>query len=232
MKTYVNITEGNALRLDWNEVIPATGLSYIMGNPPFVGYSYQSESQKKDIENVYVDENGKSTSTAGKIDYVAAWYFKAAKMMEGSEVRTAFVSTNSITQGEQVSYVWTELYKQFNIHIDFAHRTFVWGSEAKLKAAVHCVIIGFSTSMSKGKCRLYDNGAVEETVQISPYLIDAPITFINSRTNPLCNVPKITNGNNQWMGDICFVTRRKDELIQNEPESKKSFAGFMEQRNL
>ena len=188
LKTYVNITEGNALRLDWNEVIPATGLSYIMGNPPFVGYSYQSESQKKDIENVYVDENGKSTSTAGKIDYVAAWYFKAAKMMEGSEVRTAFVSTNSITQGEQVSYVWTELYKQFNIHIDFAHRTFVWGSEAKLKAAVHCVIIGFSTSMSKGKCRLYDNGAVEETVQISPYLIDAPITFINSRTNPLCEV--------------------------------------------
>ena len=83
LKTYVNITEGNALRLDWNEVIPATGLSYIMGNPPFVGYSYQSESQKKDIENVYVDENGKSTSTAGKIDYVAAWYFKAAKMMEG-----------------------------------------------------------------------------------------------------------------------------------------------------
>ena len=99
MKTYVNITEGNALRIDWNEVVPVARLSYIMGNPPFVGYSYQSESQKKDIENVYVDENGKSTSTAGKIDYVAAWYFKAAKMMEGSEVRTAFVSTNSITQG-------------------------------------------------------------------------------------------------------------------------------------
>lgn len=193
LKTYVNITEGNALRIDWNEVVPVERLSYIMGNPPFVGYSYQSESQKKDIENVYVDENGKSTSTAGKIDYVAAWYFKAAKMMEGSEVRTAFVSTNSITQGEQVAYVWAELYKQFDIHIDFAHRTFVWGSEAKLKAAVHCVIIGFSTSMSKGKCRLYDNGALEETVQISPYLIDAPITFINSRTNPLCNVPKITN---------------------------------------
>lgn len=178
LKTYVNITEGNALRIDWNEVVPVERLSYIMGNPPFVGYSYQSESQKKDIENVYVDENGKSTSTAGKIDYVAAWYFKAAKMMEGSEVRTAFVSTNSITQGEQVAYVWAELYKQFDIHIDFAHRTFVWGSEAKLKAAVHCVIIGFSTSMSKGKCRLYDNGALEETVQISPYLIDAPITFI------------------------------------------------------
>lgn len=99
-------------------------------------------------------------------------------MMEGSEVRTAFVSTNSITQGEQVAYVWAELYKQFDIHIDFAHRTFVWGSEAKLKAAVHCVIIGFSTSMSKGKCRLYDNGALEETVQISPYLIDAPITLL------------------------------------------------------
>lgn len=233
LKTYVNITEGNALRLDWNEVIPATGLSYIMGNPPFVGYSYQSESQKKDIENVYVDENGKSTSTAGKIDYVAAWYFKAAKMMEGSEVRTAFVSTNSITQGEQVSYVWTELYKQFNIHIDFAHRTFVWGSEAKLKAAVHCVIIGFSTSMSKGKCRLYDNGAVEETVQISPYLIDAPITFINSRTNPLCNVPKITNGNKPVDGGYLFLS--PDEKMNSYKMSqnlKSSFAGFMEQRNL
>jgi len=222
LKTYVNITEGNALRIDWNEVVPVERLSYIMGNPPFVGYSYQSESQKKDIENVYVDENGKSTSTAGKIDYVAAWYFKAAKLMEGSEVRTAFVSTNSITQGEQVSYVWTELYKQFDIHIDFAHRTFVWGSEAKLKAAVHCVIIGFSTSMSKGKCRLYDNGAVEETVQISPYLIDAPITFINSRTNPLCNVPKITNGNKPVDGGYLFLSPdEKDELIQNEPESKK-----------
>lgn len=222
LKTYVNITEGNALRIDWNEVVPVERLSYIMGNPPFVGYSYQSESQKKDIENVYVDENGKSTSTAGKIDYVAAWYFKAAKMMEGSEVRTAFVSTNSITQGEQVAYVWAELYKQFDIHIDFAHRTFVWGSEAKLKAAVHCVIIGFSTSMSKGKCRLYDNGALEETVQISPYLIDAPITFINSRTNPLCNVPKITNGNKPVDGGYLFLSPdEKDELIQNEPESKK-----------
>lgn len=142
--------------------------------------------------------------------------------MEGSEVRTAFVSTNSITQGEQVAYVWAELYKQFDIHIDFAHRTFVWGSEAKLKAAVHCVIIGFSTSMSKGKCRLYDNGALEETVQISPYLIDAPITFINSRTNPLCNVPKITNGNKPVDGGYLFLSPdEKDELIQNEPESKK-----------
>ena len=233
LKTYVNITEGNALRIDWNEVVPVERLSYIMGNPPFVGYSYQSESQKKDIENVYVDENGKSTSTAGKIDYVAAWYFKAAKLMEGSEVRTAFVSTNSITQGEQVSYVWTELYKQFDIHIDFAHRTFVWGSEAKLKAAVHCVIIGFSTSMSKGKCRLYDNGAVEETVQISPYLIDAPITFINSRTNPLCNVPKITNGNKPVDGGYLFLS--PDEKMNSYKMSqnlKSSFAGFMEQRNL
>ena len=143
--------------------------------------------------------------------------------MEGSEVRTAFVSTNSITQGEQVAYVWAELYKQFDIHIDFAHRTFVWGSEAKLKAAVHCVIIGFSTSMSKGKCRLYDNGALEETVQISPYPLPR-LLCINSqkkkKINPLCNVPKITMEINQWMGDICFVTRRKDEQpIQNEPES-------------
>lgn len=186
LKTYVNITEGNALRIDWNEVVPVERLSYIMGNPPFVGYSYQSESQKKDIENVYVDENGKSTSTAGKIDYVAAWYFKAAKMMEGSEVRTAFVSTNSITQGEQVAYVWAELYKQFDIHIDFAHRTFVWGSEAKLKAAVHCVIIGFSTSMSKGKCRLSDkieNRTVHWYEADLPEVIEARKKVFGQRKN-------------------------------------------------
>ena len=146
LKSYPNITEGNALRIDWEDVVPKDKLSYIMGNPPFVGYSLQSKEQKADMLSIYVDEKGKPYKTAGKIDYVAAWYFKAAKLMENTVIRTAFVSTNSITQGEQVAGVWKPLYDRFGIHIDFAHRTFRWDSEASLKAHVHCVIVGFSSA--------------------------------------------------------------------------------------
>lgn len=144
LKSYANITEANALRVDWTEVVPKHELNYIMGNPPFVGYSLQSKEQKEDILSIYVDEKGKPYKTAGKIDYVSGWYFKAAQLMQGTSIRTAFVSTNSITQGEQVSGVWKPLYDRFGVHIDFAHRTFRWDSEASLKAHVHCVIVGFS----------------------------------------------------------------------------------------
>ena len=140
LKSYANIVEGNALRIDWESVVPKQELDYIMGNPPFVGYSLQSKAQKEDILSIYVDEKGKPYKTAGKIDYVSGWYFKAAQMMQGTSIRTAFVSTNSITQGEQVAGVWKTLYDRFGIHIDFAHRTFRWDSEASLKAHVHCVI--------------------------------------------------------------------------------------------
>ena len=109
-----------------------------------MGYSMQNERQKEDILSVYVDEKGKTYKTAGKIDYVAAWYFKASKLIENTDIRAAFVSTNSIAQGEQVASVWEPLYLRFGIHIDFAHRTFIWDSEASLKAHVHCVIVGFS----------------------------------------------------------------------------------------
>ena len=144
LKSYVNIVEGNALRVNWESVVPKNELNYIMGNPPFVGYSLQSSEQKDDILSIYVDEKGKPYKTAGKIDYVAGWYFKAAQMMHGTAIRTALVSTNSITQGEQVAGVWKPLYDRFGIHIDFAHRTFRWDSEASIKAHVHCVIVGFS----------------------------------------------------------------------------------------
>ncbi|MDD6320287.1 MAG: N-6 DNA methylase, partial [Oscillospiraceae bacterium] len=128
LKTNASIVEGNALRMDWEKVVPKTKLNYIMGNPPFVGYSLQSKSQKEDILSIYVDEKGKPYKTAGKIDYVAGWYFKAAKIMQDTDIRTAFVSTNSITQGEQVAGVWKPLYERFGIHIDFAYRTFRWDS--------------------------------------------------------------------------------------------------------
>lgn len=146
LKSYANIVEGNALRLDWETVVPSHELTYIMGNPPFVGYSLQTPEQKADILSIYVDEKGKPYKTAGKIDYVSGWYFKAAQLMQGTDIRTAFVSTNSITQGEQVAGVWKPLYDRFGVHIDFAHRTFRWDSEASLKAHVHCVIVGFSVA--------------------------------------------------------------------------------------
>ena len=194
LKTYVNITEGNALRIDWNEVVPVERLSYIMGNPPFVGYSYQSESQKKDIENVYVDENGKSTSTAGKIDYVAAWYFKAAKMMEGSEVRTAFVSTNSITQGEQVAYVWAELYKQFDIHIDFAHRTFVWLRDISPKELNKLPMI-------KKRVQQVREFRLKSTKAVTVKSADSPTLFqqIRQPDEPYIIVPRVSSENRRYI---------------------------------
>ena len=130
LKSYANIAEGNALRLDWEGIVSKYELDYIMGNPPFVGYSLQSKEQKDDILSIYVDEKGKPYKTSGKIDYVSGWYFKAAQLMQNTAIRTAFVSTNSITQGEQVAGVWKPLYDRFGIHIDFAHRTFRWDSEA------------------------------------------------------------------------------------------------------
>ena len=148
LKSYANIVEGNALRLDWKSVIPKDKLDYIMGNPPFVGYSLQTKEQKEDILSIYIDETGKPYKTAGKIDYVAGWYFKAVQLMQDTSIRAAFVSTNSITQGEQVAAVWRPLTQRFGVHIDFAHRTFKWNSEAKDKAAVHCVIVGFSVAPS------------------------------------------------------------------------------------
>ena len=150
LKTNAYIVEGNALRMDWESIVPKNKLSYIMGNPPFIGYSLQSKDQKNDILSIYVDEKGKPYKSAGKIDYVAGWYFKAAEFMQKSNIQTAFVSTNSITQGEQVAGVWKPLCERFHTHIDFAHRTFRWDSEANMKAHVHCVIVGFNNRIGGG----------------------------------------------------------------------------------
>ncbi|MBQ5852412.1 MAG: class I SAM-dependent DNA methyltransferase, partial [Lachnospiraceae bacterium] len=142
LEAYANIVEGNALRIDWETVVPKGKLNYIMGNPPFIGYSLQNKEQKQDILSIYVDEKGKPYKTAGKIDYVAGWYSKASQLMVGTSIRSAFVSTNSITQGEQVAGVWKPLFDRFNIHIDFAHRSFKWHNETVGEAIVHCVIVG------------------------------------------------------------------------------------------
>lgn len=240
LKTYVNITEGNALRLDWNNVAPKEKLNYIMGNPPFIGYSYQSKSQKKDILNLYLDESGKSYRGSGKIDYVSGWYFKAADLICGTSIRCAFVSTNSITQGEQVTYVWKPLIVRFGIHIDFAYRTFRWDSEASLKAHVHCVIIGYSSCHSTRNKSLYttnyktnEGGTIEEIEEktvdrINPYLIPAQDFFIENRTNPLCNVPKMMSGNRPADGgNLILSAEEYEHLIKKEPSAEKFVKRFM-----
>ena len=222
LKSYANIVEGNALRTDWETVVPKDKLDYIMGNPPFVGYSLQSEDQKKDILTIYVDEKGKSYKTAGKIDYVSGWYFKAAALMEGTRIRTAFVSTNSITQGEQVAGVWKPLYDRFNIHIDFAHRTFRWDSEASIKAHVHCVIVGFSTAPNYKQKQLYSSERFQLVDNINFYLIEAPTVFVESRNKPICDIPSMTTGNRPADGGHLIIENDEiEEFLKKEPNAQK-----------
>ena len=222
LKSYANIVEGNALRIDWETVVPKDKLNYIMGNPPFVGYSLQSPEQKKDILSIYVDEKGKPYKTAGKIDYVSGWYFKAAEFMQNTSICTAFVSTNSITQGEQVAGVWKPLYDRFNIHIDFAHRTFRWDSEASLKAHVHCVIVGFSIATNNNQKRLYSSDRMQFVDNINFYLIEAPNIFVESRTKSICNIPQMVYGNKPTDGGHLFLSPDEyEQLVSSEPESIK-----------
>ena len=222
LKSYANITEGNALRLNWEDVVPKTKLNYIMGNPPFVGYSLQDKAQKEDILSIYVDENGKPYKTAGKIDYVSGWYFKAASFMQGTAIRTAFVSTNSITQGEQVAGVWKPLYDRFGIHVDFAYRTFRWDSEASLKAHVHCVIVGFSVASYLEKKWIFTGDRAQEAENINAYLMDAPNVFIDSRSRPLCAVPLMTTGNRPADGGHLIIEDVDyADFIKKEPLAKQ-----------
>ena len=222
LKSYANITEGNALRLNWEDVVPKGKLNYIMGNPPFVGYSLQDTAQKEDILSIYADENGKPYKTAGKIDYVSGWYFKAASFMQGTAIRTAFVSTNSITQGEQVAGVWKPLYDRFGIHVDFAYRTFRWDSEASLKAHVHCVIVGFSVASYLEKKWIFTGERAQEAENINAYLMDAPNVFIDSRSRPLCAVPLMTTGNRPADGGHLIIEDVDyADFIKKEPLAKQ-----------
>jgi hypothetical protein len=188
LKAYTNIHEGNALLIDWNNVITSSQLNFIMGNPPFAGKKEASKIQKDELFNVF-DRGAKGI---GNLDYVCGWYIKAAKFIEGNPIRCAFVSTNSISQGEQVPILWKELLK-YSIKIDFAYRTFKWSSEASEVALVYCVIIGFSNIGSSNKL-LYQNEIATKCENINPYLVDAPTTLIVSRSRPICNVPQMSYG--------------------------------------
>ena len=223
IKSYSNIVEGNALRLNWEEVVPKDKLSYIIGNPPFVGHSIQNEQQKKEIRSIYVDENGKEYNLAGKIDYVAGWYFKAASLISNTNIKVAFVSTNSICQGEQVVGVWQPLYKRFGVNIDFAYQTFKWGSEAKDKAAVHCVIVGFSTTHNNEKKQLFSSTDKLDLVDnINPYLLSGETIFVESVKEPICQVSPMYFGSKPTDGGYFFLTpEEKQEIIKKEPQSGK-----------
>ena len=223
LKSYTNIHEGNALRIDWESVVPKDHLNYIIGNPPFVGYAYQSKNQKDDLLEVCCE-------CGSNIDYVAGWYYKAARMIDGTNVRAALVSTNSITQGEQVAAVWKNLIEQYGIQIDFAHRTFRWDSEASLKAHVHCVIIGFSDSFSNKKYpkRIFDNGKSNIAGNINPYLIDAPNVFIDNRKKPISTVPEMIKGSSPVDGGNLIVEAEDYEaFIQQEPLAIKYIHRFV-----
>ncbi|MDE6781687.1 MAG: class I SAM-dependent DNA methyltransferase, partial [Ruminococcus sp.] len=227
LKSYANITEANALRIDWENVVPKEKLSYIMGNPPFVGYSLQSKEQKADILSIYVDENGKPYKTAGKIDYVAGWYFKASSLMHSTGIQTAFVSTNSITQGEQVASVWKPLCERFGVSIDFAYRNFRWDSEASLKAHVHCVIVGFSTMNNNSLKKLYNSDNFQLVKNVSPYLISTDNIFIESRKKPICNVSEMVKGSIPVDDGNFFLTaEEKSIFLKAEPQVQKYIKKF------
>jgi len=227
LTTNANIHEGNALRMDWKEILPPNNYVRIMGNPPFVGYTYQNKEQKKDIQNIFTDEKGKSYPSIGKLDYVSCWYFKAAEYMQNTVIQTAFVSTNSIAQGEQVVTLWKPLIKRFKIHINFAWRTFKWNSESKDKAAVHCIIIGFSLKENQEKW-IYDDGKKEPSNNINPYLVSAPSVFIENRRYPLCDVPIMTKGSQPTDdGNLIIESNDYDEFISKDPNAKKFIRRFM-----
>lgn len=168
--------------------------------------------------SVYVDENGKPYKTAGKIDYVAAWYFKSVQYICNTPIRCAFVSTNSITQGEQVAAVWKALYLRFGVHIDFAWRTFKWGNESNDAAAVHCVIVGFSVCSNNQYRRIYENGSVIEAHNINPYLVDAENVFIESKSKPIVSAIPMVYGNKPTDGGFLYLSpEERREALKKEP---------------
>jgi len=219
LKSYANIVEGNALRMDWESVVPKDELDYIMGNPPFVGARLMSKDQKDDLLSVF----GAKWKNAGNLDYVSCWYKKATNLMQGTTIRTALVSTNSVAQGESVAILWKPLFED-GVHIDFAHRTFRWDSEASIKAHVHCVIVGFSTAPNSKAKVIYSAERPLIVDNINAYLVDADNVFVESRTNPLCDIPKIGIGNKPIDGGFyLFTEAEKEEFLQKEPLAEKWF---------
>jgi hypothetical protein len=221
LKKSPHIHIGNALRMDWNNLLPAKECSYILGNPPFVGHQWRSENQVADMELVWGD-----SGRFGRLDYVTCWYMVAGSYMSlNPGIRSAFVSTNSISQGEQVGILWAALLKK-GVQISFAHRTFSWESEARGKAHVHCVIIGFSLRSDADKVIFYYEPKMASPVRtsaqnINPYLVDAPNTILPSRTKPASGIPPMMKGSQPTDGGYLTLDEaEKTNLLLLEPSAE------------
>lgn len=210
LKSYANIIEGNALRLDWGDIVPNYRMSYIMGNPPFHGFTFMTAEQKSDMQQIFPGVKN--------LDLVCGWYKKASDYMKDTKIEAAFVSTNSIVQGETVSRFWD--FMQGDI-INFAHKTFVWDSEASIKAHVHCVIVGFS-KFNRSQKLLFDNGKKWIAENINCYLIDGDNILVRSRNMPICKVPKMIYGNKPADGGNLIIEEHEiEDFLSKDPASRK-----------
>lgn len=226
LKTYTRIHKGNAVQMDWNKIIPNYACDFVIGNPPFIGALKVNKEQKADRKQLTQD-----IKHGGILDYVALWYIKAADYIQGTKCQVAFVSTNSIVQGSQVPVLWSYLFSK-GIKVNFAYRSFVWNNEAKNKAQVVCVIIGFSLKDAPTKI-IFDHDKPHIAKNINPYLIDAPTVFIESRTKPICNVPLFIGGLNYGDGHHYLLTKEEaDEIIQKEPQAEKYIHVYLSDKNL
>lgn len=222
IKENVNIINDNALSIDWNKLIEAKELNYIIGNPPFVGHQYRNKQQQKDMDMIFSDKGYK------KLDYVCAWYKKAFDYIKSNKVYCAFVSTNSMVQGEQAGLM-TRLYEEYNIAINYAYRTFIWKNEAKYNAAVHCIIIGFSNkSFEKDKKIIIEGSSIKEVSKINAYLLDSPNIIIKTRSRPLSKRPKISKGSQATDGNnLIFTESEYIDFIEEYPEEKGLLKRYM-----
>ncbi len=222
LKKAANIVHGNALQINWEDVVSKNALSFILGNPPFIGSNNMNVTQRNEVVNEFNNIQG-----AGVMDYVTAWYIKAAKYIQETKIKVAFVSTNSIVQGEQVGILWNQMLNKYNIKIHFAHRTFKWNNEAKGNAAVYCVIIGFA-NFDSGNKTIYDYEDVKgeaheiKAKNINPYLIDTKDLIIERKSNPICKVPQIFKGNQPTDGGFLILTEEeKNQYLLQEPNGAK-----------
>jgi hypothetical protein len=216
------IVHGNALTIDWESVIPNRDLSYMLGNPPFNGARTMNETQKKEITQVVEVEATvppRYKNMADNLDYVTAWYFKAARYIIGTRIPVGFVSTNSICQGEQVAPLWDTLINDYGMEINYAYRTFKWSNAAKGKAAVHCVIVGFSVAgIRRGKKIIFDGDNIVEATNISPYLVDSPSIIIQPQKKPLCDVPEMKFGSQPRDGGYFVLSpEEREQILTQEP---------------
>ena len=228
LKKAAKIVHGNSLRIDWESVVAKEKLNFILGNPPFVGKHLQNAAQKADMGLIFAGVNG-----AGVLDYVTPWYIKAAQLIQNTDIRCAFVSTSSISQGEQVGILWQELYNRYKIKIHFAHRTFSWSNEAKGNAAVHCVIIGFGLQDIENK-RIFDyvdikGEPTEKRIRnINPYLAEGNDLVILKRTTSICNSSEMLKGSQPTDGGNLLMTdEEKNEYVKQEPDGVNFIRPFI-----